>query len=117
MACLWTLEYSRAAERDFELIFDLLFVTFFDLGEDRAVAFERAAERIRSIRSAIDRLTETPFIGTLRPEIMPNLRFVRCDQAAVRLLADSSDNKIFVAAIFFGAQDHIRKMLIRLLSD
>lgn len=43
MACLWTLEYSRAAERDFELIFDHLFVTFFDLGEDRAVAFERAA--------------------------------------------------------------------------
>ena len=39
------------------------------------------------------------------------------EQAAVRFLAVSSDNKIFVAAIFFGAQEHIRKMLIRLLSD
>jgi plasmid stabilization system protein ParE len=117
VACLWTLEYSRAAERDFELIFDHLFETYSDLGEERMATFEHSAERVRSIRSNIERITETPFIGTLRPEIMPNLRFVRCDQAAVRLLADSSDNKIFVAAIFFGAQEHIRKMLIRLLSD
>ncbi len=117
MACVWTLEYSNAAERDFELIFDHLFQTYADLGEDQITAFERAAERVRSIRSTIDRLAETPFIGTLRPGILPGLRFVRREQAAVWFLADSSDNKIFVAAIFFGAQDHIRKMLTRLLSD
>ncbi|PVB60429.1 type II toxin-antitoxin system RelE/ParE family toxin [Labrenzia sp. 011] len=114
---MWILEYSTAAERDFELIFDHLLATYCDLGEDRAVAFERAAERVRSIRSAIDQLTETPFIGTLQPDILPGLRFVRRDQAAVWFLAEPSDTRIFIAAIFFGAQDHVRKMLTRLLSD
>ncbi|EAV40146.1 hypothetical protein SIAM614_00035 [Stappia aggregata IAM 12614] len=111
------LEYSTAAERDFELIFDHLFETYSDLGEDRITALERTAERVKSIRSTIDRLAETPFLGTLRPDFLPGLRFVRREQAAVWSLANSSDNKTFVAAIFFGAQDHIRKMLTRLLSD
>lgn len=114
---MWTLEYSLAAERDFELIFDHLLEAYADLGEDRENAFDHAAERVRAIRSAIDQLTETPFIGTLRPDILPNLRFVRRDQAVVWFVSEPEHNKIFVAAIFFGAQDHIIKMLTRLLSD
>lgn len=117
MASVWTLEYSSAAERDFELIFDHLIETNSDLGQDRAAAFERAADRVISIRPAIDRLAEALFRGTSCPDFLPGLRFVRREQAAVWFLAVSSDNKILVAVIFFGAQDHIRKMLIRMLSD
>ena len=56
MASVWILEYSTAAERDFQLNFDHLFESYSDLEEDRVAAFERAAERVKSIRSAIDRL-------------------------------------------------------------
>jgi len=117
MATKWTLDYSQSAERDFELIFDHLFDVYLDLGEDRRAAFDRTAERIRSIRAAIDQFKETLFIGTLRPDILPNLRFVRRDRAAVWFVSDPDQNRILVAAIFFGAQDHVRKMLARLLSE
>ncbi|WP_103221230.1 type II toxin-antitoxin system RelE/ParE family toxin [Roseibium marinum] len=114
---MWTLDYSVAAERDFELIFDHLFLTYVDLGEDRESAFEHAAKRLRAIQTSIDDLVATPFIGTLRPDILPGLRFVRRDQAAVWFVAYPEQNRIFVAAVFFGAQNHIRKMLTRLLAE
>lgn len=114
---MWTLDYAAAAERDFELIFDHLLATYIDLGEDPDAALERAARRIRTIRLSIDALANTPHIGTLRPDILPNLRFVRRDHAAVWFMPDTDRQHLLVAAIFFGAQDHIRKMLTRLLSD
>ncbi|MCX2721324.1 type II toxin-antitoxin system RelE/ParE family toxin [Roseibium salinum] len=114
---MWAVDYSAAAERDIELVFDHLFATYCDLGDDPADAIERAAERVRGIRSSIDRLGEAPFIGTLRDDIHPGLRFVRRDQAAVWFLPVENRKRILVAAIFFGPQDHIRHMLARLLSE
>ncbi|MES0884846.1 type II toxin-antitoxin system RelE/ParE family toxin [Roseibium sp. SCP14] len=114
---MWTLEYSAAAERDFELIFDHLFTSYTDLGDDTEAAFERVVSRIRTIRSSIDGLCNTPFIGTLRPDILPELRFVRREQAAVWFVSDEKRQKVIVAAIFFGSQDHIRHMLTRLLTE
>ncbi|WP_428644107.1 type II toxin-antitoxin system RelE/ParE family toxin [Roseibium sp.] len=114
---MWTLDYSVEAERDFELIFDHLFETYVDLGEDPEAALEAAADRVRSIRGCIDGLTGKPFIGTLRPDILPGLRFVRLERAAVWFLPDEHKKTIIIAAIFFGAQDHIRQMLTRLLEE
>ncbi len=114
---MWTLEYSLAAERDFELIFDHLFETYVDLGEDAEAALENAADRIRSVRASIDSLVRMPFIGTLRQDVLPGLRFVRMERAAVWFLPDERQERIVVAAIFFGAQDHIRRMLTRLLEE
>lgn len=117
MPSMWTLEYSAAAEHDFGLIFDHLINSYTELGDDVGAAFERASSRIRTIRSSIDGLCNTPFIGTLRPDILPGLRFVRREHAAVWFVSDKNRQKITVAAIFFGPQDHIRHMLTRLLSD
>jgi len=114
---VWTLDYSLAAERDFELIFDHLFETYVTMGEDPAFAIDHAGERLRAIRSSIDDLVKTPFIGTLRADILPDLRFVRRDQAAVWFVPSPAAERIVVAAVFFGAQDHIRKMLTRLLAE
>ncbi|TYC61914.1 type II toxin-antitoxin system RelE/ParE family toxin [Rhodobacterales bacterium] len=113
----WTVEYSLASERDFELIFDHLLATYLDLGEDAEVAFDRAADRLRSIRTTAEALAETPYIGTLRPDIFPNIRFLRKEHAAIWFLPDGERQTIVVAAIFFGAQDHIRHMLTRILVE
>ncbi|ANL36486.1 type II toxin-antitoxin system RelE/ParE family toxin [Rhizobium phaseoli] len=114
---MWRLEYSREAERDFELIFDHLFAAYSDLGDNADEALERAAGRIRELRSSVQRLIETPHIGTSRPDIHPGIRFLRRDKAVIWFLRMEDRQTIVVAAIFFGAQDHIRHMLRRLLES
>lgn len=83
---MWTLEYSEDAERDFELIFDHLFDAYVELGDSPDEAVERTAERIRKLRVEIDRLVDTPYIGTLRPDIHSGIRFLRRDKAAIWFL-------------------------------
>ncbi len=112
---VWTLEYSEHAERDFELIFDHLFDAYVELGDPPGEALERSVERIRKLRVEIDRLVDTPYIGTVRPDIHPGIRFLRRDKAAVWFLPVESEATLIVVAIFYGAQDHIRKMLSRML--
>lgn len=112
---MWSVEYAAAAERDFELIFDHLFASYVALGEEPRVALERAADRVTGIRGAIDRLAGTPFIGTSRPDIRPGLRFLRRDGAAVWFIPDAERGIVAVLAVFFGGQDHIRHMLVRVL--
>jgi len=114
---VWSLKYSREAEQDFELIFDHLFAAYSDLGDSEDEALERAAGRVRELRSSIQRLTETPFIGTLRSDIYAGIRFVRRDKAAIWFLPVVDRKTLIVAAIFFGAQNHIRHMMGRLLDS
>ena len=96
---MWTLEYSEDAERDFELIFDHLFDAYVELGDAPDEAVERTAERTRKLRVEIDRLVDTPYIGT-----------------AIWFLPVEHSSAIVVAAIFYGAQDHSRNMLARMLA-
>ncbi|WP_157131519.1 type II toxin-antitoxin system RelE/ParE family toxin [Rhizobium sp. NXC14] len=113
---VWTLEYSEDVARDFELIFDHLFDSYVELGDSPDEALERTAERIRKLRVEIDRLVDTPYIGTLRPDIYPGIRFLRRDKAAVWFLPVENSRRIIIAAVFHGAQDHIRHMLARMLA-
>lgn len=113
---MWTLEYSEDAERDFELIFDHLFDVYVELGDAPDEAVERTVERIRKLRVEIDRLVGTPYIGTLRPDIHPGIRFLRRDKAVIWFLPVGHSRTVIVAAIFYGAQDHIRHMLARMLA-
>jgi plasmid stabilization system protein ParE len=114
---VWSLEYSIEAERDFELIFDYLFAVYSDLGEHPDEALEHAAGRIRELRVSIGRLAETPHIGTSRSDIYPGIRFLRRDKAEIWFLPVVDRQMIVIAAIFFGAQDHIRHMMRRLLDS
>lgn len=112
---MWILEYSEHAERDFELVFDHLFDAYVELGDPPGEALERSVERIRKLRVEIDRLVDTPYIATVRPDIHPGVRFLRRDKAAVWFLPVESEATLIVVAIFYGAQDHIRQMLSRML--
>lgn len=113
---MWTLEYPEDAERDFELTFDHRFDVYIELRDRLDEALERAAERICNLRKEIDRLVDTPFIGNLRPDIFPGIRFLRRDKAAVWFLPVEDSRTVIVAVIFYGAQDHIRNMLVRMLA-
>ncbi|NLR97614.1 type II toxin-antitoxin system RelE/ParE family toxin [Rhizobium sp. P38BS-XIX] len=114
---MWNLEYSLQAVRDFDLIFDHLLAAYGALGETSEEAWERAAGRVRQLRSEVDRLVDTPYIGTLRPDIRPGIRFLRRDKAAIWFLPEEQRKTIVIAAIFFGGQDHIRHMLARMLEE
>jgi plasmid stabilization system protein ParE len=113
----WTLEYLPEAERDLELIFDHLLEAYRSFGDSADEAILRARQRLSGLHEAAQRLTSTPFIGTLRPEIYPNLRFVRRDNAAFWFIANGERERVLVVAVFFGPQDHTRRMLARLLGD
>jgi plasmid stabilization system protein ParE len=113
---VWTLEYSKDAEHDFELIFDHLFEAYAEFESLPDEALEKAAELIRKLRAEVDHLVDTPYIGTLRPDIYPEVRFLLRDKAAIWFLPLERSRSIIVVAIFYGAQDHVRHMLTRLLA-
>lgn len=114
---MWTVEFSAAAERDFELIFDHLLQSYQDFGDGFDQAFHRAEQRILSIQSSALDLAKSPYRGTLRPDILVGMRFVRRDKAVYWFVVDEGRQVVQVLAIFFGGQDHIRHMLTRLLGS
>jgi toxin ParE1/3/4 len=114
---IFAVHRSAAAGRDLSLIFDHLADSFIALGEDDASALERAANRIRAINAAMERLGRAPFQGTLRADIMPGLRQVTKDSAIFYFLADDAKERIDALAVFFGRQGHQRRMLKRLLEQ
>ena len=113
----FTIEFSANSERDFELIFDHLFGSYRAFGESTPEALEHAAQRIIGIRAAAERLTTFPIRGTRRDDILPGIRHLAIDRAIYWFDIDEPARKIRILAIFFGAQDHVRHMLLRLLRD
>ncbi|MFM7420600.1 MAG: type II toxin-antitoxin system RelE/ParE family toxin [Alphaproteobacteria bacterium] len=109
------IEFAEASERDLELIFDHLFESYLGFGESTVLALEHAALRISDIRAAADRLTLFPERGIARADILPGLRFMVMERAIYWYDVDDQAQTVRVLGIFFGGQDHIRRMLIRLL--
>lgn len=114
---MWTVEFATAAEHDFELIFDHLLQSYQEFGDTFDTAFERAEQRVSAIQSSASDLARLPLQGTLRPDILPDLRFVRHDKAVFWFVAQKEQQVVQILAVFFGSQDHIRHMLARLLSS
>jgi plasmid stabilization system protein ParE len=111
----YRIEFAEASERDLELIFDHLFESYLGFGESTVHALEHAAERIRDIRVSAESLTLFPEHGMARGDILPGLRFMVMQRAIYWYDVDDEAQAVRVLGIFFGGQDHIRRMLIRLL--
>jgi toxin ParE1/3/4 len=111
----YAVEFAAELGRDFELIFDFLEKSYRGFGESSEDAMAHAAKRVEAIRAAAVGLGKTPHRGTRHPEMMPNLRHVTIDQAIYWYLVDEDTMTVRILAIFFGGQDHIRRMLARLL--
>jgi toxin ParE1/3/4 len=111
----YSLDFAPDAERDLGLIFDFLFEAYVAFGESDDEASAHAGVRIRSIRSDISKLTNQPHRGTLHDRVLPGLRHVSFGRAVVWFRVDEVPEVITVLAVFFGGQDHERRMLARLL--
>jgi plasmid stabilization system protein ParE len=68
-----------------------------------------------AIRAAAERLALFPERGASRDDILPDLRFMVMDRAIYWYDVDDRAQAVRVLGMFFGGQDHIRRMLIRLL--
>ncbi|MEM9787166.1 MAG: type II toxin-antitoxin system RelE/ParE family toxin [Pseudomonadota bacterium] len=112
---MWRIEFAADVAQDFALIFDHLVAAYVDFGDPRDVAQDRAAARIRAIQSDAEKLAELPFQGTLRHDILPDVRFVRRNNAVFWFRPEAETRIVRVLAVFFGAQDHIRHMMVRIL--
>jgi plasmid stabilization system protein ParE len=63
----------------------------------------------------MEQLGRAPFLGTLREDIMPGLRRVTKNSAIYYFRTDEARECVDVLAVFFGGQDHQRRMLMRLM--
>ena len=111
----FAIEFSADAERDFGLIFDHLFESYVAFGEGTGEALNHAARRVMDIRKAADRLASLPLRGTERDDVLPGIRFLAIARAIYWFDVDRTARKVRILAVFFGGQDHIRHMLVRLL--
>ena len=109
------LEVSAAAERDFELIFDHLLRSYLDFGESPENALDRAEARIVGIRAATERILAAPHRGERHDDILPGVRHLAIGRAIYRFEVDERRETVRVLAVFFGGQDHVRRMMVRLL--
>ena len=113
----YAVEFAAEAERDFELIFDFLEESYRSFGESAEDAMANAAKRVEVIRATAVELGNAPYRGTRHQDIMPGLRHVTIDQAIYWFVVDDKPPVVRVLAIFFGSQDHVRRMLARLLQQ
>jgi plasmid stabilization system protein ParE len=111
----FAIEFSADAERDFDLIFDHLLESYVAFGEGAEEALDHAAQRVMNIRKAADRLANFPLRGTGRDDVLPGIRFLAVARAIYWFDVDRTARKVRILAVFFGGQDHIRHMLVRLL--
>lgn len=107
--------YSAHTERDFELIFDFLFESYVGFGEPTDSAVSHAHQRLLDIHNDIEKLATAPYRGTLHDAILPGLRHITLGRAIVWFDIDEDNKTVRVLAVFFGSQDHVRHMLVRLL--
>ncbi|MDE0061111.1 MAG: type II toxin-antitoxin system RelE/ParE family toxin [Defluviicoccus sp.] len=111
------LEFAAEAERDFGLILDHLPDSYLGFGESPEDALDRGAARVLEIRAAAERILAAPHRGESHDDILPGLRHLTVGRAIYRFDVDESRRTVRVLAVFFGGQDHVRRVMIRLLDD
>ena len=113
----YRLEFAAEAERDFGLIFDHLMRSYLEFGESPQSAFDRAEARIGEIRTAAERIVTAPHRGERHDDLLPGLRHLAIARAIYWFDVDDERETVRVLAVFFGGQDHVRHMLVRLLDE
>ena len=113
----YSVHRSLSCDADLEIIFDHLFRAYCGLGDPVEESLTRAAERLRAIEDALERLGDMPFQGTLEPRVMAGLRHVTKDNAVFYFIVDEAVREVRVLGVFFGSQDHCRHILKRIADD
>lgn len=113
----WTVVFAAEAINDLLLITEYLAQAYCSFGESPAEADRHAQARIEAIIAAAERLATAPWRGESHDELMPDLRNLALDRAVYWFRPGAQHRHIQVLAVFFGGQDHQRRMLVRLLQN
>ncbi|MFN4128466.1 MAG: type II toxin-antitoxin system RelE/ParE family toxin [Paracoccaceae bacterium] len=111
----WRVVFAAQAVHDLALIEEHLIRSYRDCGESRSEALRHAEVRVEGLIATAERLATAPFRGEAREDVLPALRHLALDNAIFWFIPDPDVHEIRVLAVFFGAQDHQRHMLVRLL--
>jgi toxin ParE1/3/4 len=111
----WTVVFAAEAINDLLLISEYLAQSYCSFGESPAEADRHALARIEAIIAAAERLATAPWRGESHDDLMPGLRHLALDRADYWFRPRAQHRDIQVLAVFFGGQDHKRRMLVRLL--
>lgn len=111
----WSVVFAEEAINDLLLITDYLTQSYCGFGEAPAEANRHAQVRIEAIIAAAERLATAPFRGECHDDLLPGLRHLALDRAVYWFRPRSEQREIQILAVFFGGQDHQRRMLVRLL--
>ena len=111
----WTVVFAAEAINDLLLISEYLAQAYSSFGELPAEADRHAQARIEAIIAAAERLATAPWRGESHDDLMPGLRHLALDRAVYWFRPRAQHREIQVLAVFFGGQDHQRRMLVRLL--
>ena len=111
----WTVVFAAEAINDLLLISEYLAQAYCGFGESPVEAGRHAQARIEAIIAAAERLATAPWRGESHDDLMPGLRHLAVDRAVYWFRPRAQHRDIQVLAVFFGRQDHQRRMLVRLL--
>ena len=111
----WTVVFAVEAINDLLLISEYLAQAYGSFGESPAEADRHAQARIEAIIAAAERLATAPWRGESHDDLVPGLRHLALDRAVYWFRPRTRHRDIQVLAVFFGGQDHQRRMLVRLL--
>lgn len=111
----WTVVFAAEAINDLLLISEYLGQAYCSFGESPVEADRHAQARIEAIIAAAERLATAPWRGESHDDLMPGLRHLALDRAVYWFRPRAQHRDIQVLAVFFGGQDHQRRMLVRLL--
>jgi toxin ParE1/3/4 len=97
------------------LISEYLAQAYCSFGESQAEANRHAQARIEAIIAAAERLATAYWRGESHDDLMPDHRHLALDPAVYWFRPRIQHRDIQALAVFFGGQDHQRRMLVRLL--
>ena len=113
----WTVVFAEDAINDLVLITEYLTQAYCSFGEPLAEANRHAQLRFESIIAKAERLAIAPLRGESRDDLLPGLRYFALDRSVYWFRPRAEQRDIQVLAVFFGGQDHQRRMLVRLLQN
>ena len=113
----WSVVFAAEAINDLLLITEYLTQAYCGFGEPPAEANRHAQVRIEAIIAAAERLATAPLREESHDDLLPGLRHLALDRAVYWFRPRAEQREIQVLAVFFGGQDHQRRMLVRLLQN
>lgn len=112
----YRIELTSSAERDLQIIFEFLVESYLAFGEGADEAIDRAGKRIDGLYDAMERLGQMPHQGTVNDHISEGLRNITIHRGIFWFKVREATETVHILAVFFGGQDHQRRIVARLLS-